>query len=130
MADLPRTYRYQYRLSLRYGSWAHSYELVGRHGALHLHINDMGEKHADRYSAGLEIHYRSPPEYMDDKPPTHDECWLMKCPCWHDGTTLYAETHFLPMFDGVNHERLFLALATEADERFSRGESSPRKGEG
>lgn len=120
MRDLPRTYRYQYRMWLFAGHWKHSYELIGRWGGIHFHVTDFADNpHAsERYSAGLEIHYRQPPPYMDG-PPSHDECFLLKAPCWHDGTSLYAQERILPLFNGRDHDTLFRFLAGEADERFS-----------
>lgn len=121
MNDLSRKYRYKYTATLFAGKWRHDYQIIGRHGGMNFHVDDFGEsnKHfPQRYSAGLEIHYREPPAYMDDQPPSHDMCWLLRCPCWHDGTTAYAEEALLPLFDGVNHERLFAKLALESDERF------------
>ena len=112
---LPREYRYTYKLHLFAGYWNHDYQLVGRHGGLNLHITDMGDNTigGERYSTGLEYHYREPPDHMTDQPPSQDECWLLKQPCWHDGTSLYARERYLPMFDGQNHERMFFALANE-----------------
>ena len=122
MSDLPRKYRYKYTLTEQFGHWRHSYELVGRWGGLHFHVTDMGANNPhvyERYSAGLECHWREPPSYMADAPPSHDDCWLLKQPCWHDGTSLYARETILPLFDGQSHERMFLFLAGEADERFA-----------
>jgi hypothetical protein len=120
---LPRTYRYEYRLSSRFGHWRHSYSLIGRWGGLEFHVTDLGESAlsytSERLSSGLEVHHREPPEYMASDPPSHDECWLLKSPCWHDGTSLYARETLLPMFDGVSHEKMFSRLAHEADDRFA-----------
>ena len=118
MSLLPRRYRYQYRMDDYYGQWRYTYCLVGRWGAVHLHISEHGDQGAVQRSAGLETHYRQPPRHMDDRPPSQDECWLLRAPCWHDGTTLYAEESLLPMFDGVHHEAMFRRLAGFADETF------------
>jgi hypothetical protein len=122
MSDLPREYRYVYKLWLFAGHWKHNYHLVGRWGGLNFHITDFGEERLaaipDRYSAGLECHYRQPPDYMRNDPPSHDCCWLLKAPCWHDGTSIYAQETLLPLFDGKDHVRMFVHLAKEADERF------------
>lgn len=123
MNDLPRKYRYRYRMELFGGHWHHSYELIGRWGGLALNITDFGDENikilGQRYSAGLECHYRQPPNYMSDAPPSHDKCSVLGgCPCWHDGTSLYAQEHFVPLFDGVSHDRMFRHLAADADGRF------------
>ena len=111
--DLPRRYRYALNSCLRFGKWNHSYELVGARGGLHLHISgphkyDSGE----HWSAGLEFHSRVP---LRDEPPSHDRCWLLDGPCWHDGTSLYAQEHYLPMVIAGEHRRIFLSLIHDAD---------------
>jgi hypothetical protein len=90
--------------------------------AMHLHIDDMGEDHGlkygDRYSGGIEIHYRVPPDYMRDQAPMA-KCWLLGGPCWHDGSSLQATEHWIPMWlvDPHNHERIFGELQTELMDR-------------
>lgn len=128
--DLPKQYRYSYKAKLWAGKWRVDYELVGRHGGVHLHVsgphNYDGEDH---YSAGLEVHYRSPPEYMQNDPPSHDECWLLKCPCWHDGTSLYAQEGYLQIVLMAAHEHVFRKLASDADDYFAkaRGEQAAQQ---
>lgn len=121
MSDLTDRYRYQYRMFYQFGSWKHFYELIGRHGAVHFHVTDFGENRKgfpDRYSAGFEVHYREPPNYMRSLPPSHDHCPLLKTPCWHDGTSLYAQETLLPMFLRMNHIAMFRFLIGDADNRF------------
>lgn len=116
--DLPRRYRYSFRAWFFAKAWRYSYELVGASGGMHLHIS--GPHHydgQDNWSAGLECHWRQPPHYMRHDPPSHDECWLLKCPCWHDGTSLHAQEHYLPMFLNGRHARIFHELVRDADER-------------
>lgn len=101
----------------------HHFEVIGARGGLHLHITDLGEeKQQDRWSAGLEEHWRSPPPYMDDRAPSHDVCWLLHCPCWHDGTSLYAMETLLPLFLQIQAtpQMMLQRLCTEAEERFKR----------
>ena len=124
MIDLPGRYRYQYRLMLQFGHWVHYYELIGARGGLHFHVSDHGEDYEKKYYghrmiAGLEIHYRTPPDYMAHQPPSQDECDLLKAACWHDGTSLYAHDVLLPIFDGRDHEGMFRLLVDEADKRFA-----------
>ena len=71
-------------------------------------------------SGGLEIHYRIPPHYMFQKPPSHDNCWLLKSPCWHDGTSLAVEELWIPLWRNgeTSHDLMFSELATQADEYF------------
>jgi len=106
-------YKYEYRYYNPYGAkFKHSYELVGRLGALNLHISE----HSGSLSAGLEFHHTKPIHGKDR--PSHQHCWLLGAPCWHDGTSLYAEEYFIPHFDGKNHSILFKLLTQEANKRF------------
>jgi len=98
----------------------HEWSTIGRHGALHLRITDLGEKSDPRYSGGLEIHYRTPPEHMADDAPSHDDCWLLKCPCWHDGSSLYVRDVVIPHWqhDPQNIQRMIVWLEHEYGGRF------------
>ena len=122
--DFPRHYRYQMRALLYAGKWEYSYELIGSKGGAHLHIrgphNYDGE---DRWTAGLELHSRTP--LYADTPPSHDECWLLHCPCWHDGTTAYAQRRFLPLFLIDRHDQILLEMVRWADEKFLDLKSTP-----
>lgn len=115
---MPR-FRAEYRYSRPFSSARHDWFVIGRKGAIHLHINDSGPEYG--YSAGLECHYRSPPDYMENDAPSHDECWVLKCPCWHDGTSLYAQEFFLPIWQisPNDHEAMFRLLEREYEKRFS-----------
>jgi len=116
--DLPRRYHYALNSSLRFGRWNHSYELVGAKGGVHLHVNGPHQTPSgEHWSSGLEYHSRTA---WDDVPPHHTECWLLKCPCWHDGTSLYAEEYYLPMVIAGEHRRIFLSLVHDADQWFER----------
>ena len=131
--DLPLKYRYTYKLAPRFGNWGHVWKLIGRWGGLHLHITDFGAEHAekygDRYSAGLEVHYRVPPKHMNDQPPSFDHCDLIECPCWHDGTSLYPQENILPIWliSPNDHEGMFRLLARYADERFAEFDRTPEE---
>lgn len=119
-------HRFKYEYSNPYGHPKHVWTCIGRHGAMHFHVTDMGEKWAEehgrdtRYSGGLEQHSRVPPDYMADNAPSQDRCWLLGCPCWHDGTSLYASEFVIPFWLAApnDHERMFQFLAREYSERF------------
>ena len=123
-------YRNEYRYHCPFGHPKHIYICRGRHGAMHFHITDLGEVHAKkyghRYSSGLEAHHRTPPSYMDDRAPSHEECWVIGGPCWHDGTSLYAEESLLPFWlqDPHDHERMFRLLEREYEDRFGVSEQA------
>lgn len=117
-------FRCQYIFETRWGKPNHTWTALGAQGALHLHITDNGEEHAqkygDRYIGGIEVHYRTPPEYMADDPPSQDECWLLKCPCWHDGSSLQASEIWIPRWlsDPDDHVSMFEYLTRDAVGRF------------
>ena len=62
------------------------------------------------------------PQYPDE-PPSQVPCWLLKVPCWHDGTSLYATDTLWPMVEGYlrggEHEQIFRLLEWEADRVFA-----------
>lgn len=119
-------FRCKYEYSNQFESPNHVWTCIGALGAIHFHVTDMGEKHGEqygnRYSGGLETHYRSPPDYMKDHAPSHDKCWLLQCPCWHDGTSLYASETLIPMWLAApnDHERMFRMLEREYVDRFEK----------
>ena len=119
--DFGSKYTVQYRMTWHITSFTHSYEVVGRWGGLCLHITDLkglisgGPDH----SAGLEIHSRQPFGYQKDDAPSQPECWLIKQPCWHDGNSLYAEEHWLPLHLSHKPDEVLAMLCREADERFA-----------
>lgn len=59
-------------------AWA----VFGEHGGIHLHCSA-----GDFSSGGIEIHSRTP-LHDGHKPHGHTNCWLIGCPCYHDGSSL------------------------------------------
>lgn len=102
----------------------HTWSLVGRHLGIHLHIGDLSNRLSKDpdggLSGGIEFHFRAPPEHMGDEAPSQDHCWLLKAPCWHDGSSLQASEVWIPQWlelRGVpdEHERMFELLEAEAE---------------
>ena len=58
---------------------------------------------------------------MSNNPPSHDECHILKSPCWHDGTSLYAEEHYVPLLKFGDHIAIFSSMVSDAKEQFSEG---------
>ncbi len=112
------TYRCKYEYSRRHGNPFHVWSLIGAHGGLHLHIGEFAE------DSGIEVHYRTPPDYMENQPPSDDHCWLLKTPCWHDGSSLQATEVWIPLWKSLNgdHDAMFDALRQEAAQRFDQNE--------
>lgn len=114
------TFRNRYEYQARFGTPRHDWVCIGARGAIHLHISGPhGFDGRENWSTGLEMHSRTPPEYMQDDAP-HDDCWVLKCPCWHDGTSLYAEEFYLPRWMASPHDHggMFRLLEGEYRERF------------
>lgn len=108
---------HKYELTKRPGeALVHCWTCVGPLGGVHLHVRDcMPGDDWTRFLGGLEFHYRTPPGYLAKDPPSHEKCWLIDAPCWHDGTSLYASETLIPFWraDPDNHERMFARLAKE-----------------
>lgn len=107
----------EYKYQNRFNNQQHTWTCIGRHGALHLHITNY--KSAGEVQGGLEIHCRTPPDHMRDDAPSHEKCWLLGQPCWHDGTSLYVSETVIPYWlsDPHNHDRMFEFLQHELRER-------------
>jgi hypothetical protein len=52
---------------------------------LWIHIGPSGDPYG-----GIEWHMGNKRSHHDDKP-SHEHCWLLQSPCWHDGSSLAAE---------------------------------------
>jgi len=96
---------------------------VGRAGAVHISIRPSTLRRSDGEDAfigGLEVHSRKPFSYSDPEP-DHNDCWLLKGPCWHDGTSLYVSEVVIPFWlvDPENNERMFKFLKRDYETRFS-----------
>lgn len=119
--------RCEYKYSKPYGDANHMWTLTGRHGGLHLHIADLGERTdgIERFSGGLEVHYRAPPSYMENHAP-NEKCWLIGGACWHDGTSLYVSEFCIPFWLSAptDHDRMFRFLEKEYAERFAKEDES------
>lgn len=104
-------YRCEYKYSRQFGNQVHMWTCISARGAVHLSIT-VYEDEGITPSAGLESHSRTA---TSEESPSHDYCWLLKSPCWHDGTSLYATEHFLPMWKSRPHEHdlMFKALELE-----------------
>lgn len=88
---------------------AHGWTCIGKDGALHLHIFRSEMEGWSGWQGGLEVHRRAPPSYRDaDGKPDHADCWLLKGPCWHDGTSLYVSEVVIPYWqvDPDNEARM------------------------
>lgn len=114
-------FRCEYVYCRPYETVVHAWKLIGAAGGLHLHISDREEELIfGRYSGNLEFHYRAPPNHLKTYAPNDDRCWLLGCPCWHDGTSVYASDFLIPFWlvEPNNHDRMFISLAHEYTKKF------------
>ena len=113
--DLTDRYCYNYVAYLQHGSWRHQWEIVGSRGGASLHVSGSHRFDGrDNWAADLELHSRTPLD--GDKPPSHDRCWLLHAPCWHLGTSLYAQEVFLPLAHEGDYHRIFCRMIEWADD--------------
>jgi hypothetical protein len=80
--------------------------VVGSKGAVEFHII-TSDTHP--LVGGVETHYGSPPEYMNNEPPHHTDCPLIGT-CWHDGTSLWAEEYWIPLYQKLGEEWVWYRL--------------------
>jgi hypothetical protein len=122
-----RHHRYEY--SKPFMSPRHSWELIGPRGGIHFHVSLTPGYDP---SCGLEIHYARGFQPNKDEPPSQCPCWLLKEPCWHDGTSLYASEQLWPMIEPYlkrgDHDQVFAILEREADDRFGHGHENEDEG--
>jgi len=108
-------FRNKYTYEIQFGKPLHMWTSVTQLGGMHLHIRDGGENAKyERYTGGIEMHYRSPPAYKEGEPPSHDDCFLLHQPCWHDGSSLQASEFWIPFWAEApnDHDRMFSAINT------------------
>lgn len=101
------------------------YVVIGGEGAIHFHIHESSEESrktfGTRFWGGVEMHSRTP-TYDPDKPPDSNNCWILGCQCWHDGSSLLAEERFIPEWEFCQRigdfESLWLSLEHMYRQRF------------
>ena len=68
------------------------------------------------YYGGIETHYKTPPDYMRDKKPSHVHCPFIDDlgACWHDGSSFQAEKYIDWIKKGASKECIFVVLKERA----------------
>lgn len=115
--NYPSNLRFSYSLTRRFGSWRHSYVIEGAPGAIEFHVTENDNE--ERAYGGLEMHRATPGE--KDGPPDHAMCLSVSFrPCWHDGTSLYADERLIPRWESSGYDRddTFAMLLSEYNRRF------------
>jgi hypothetical protein len=118
---------HKYTLTLAPGGYArHIWQVIGPKGGVHFTANFY--KEGEPPSCGLEFHHsrEGRTDYQLGVAPSQSPCWLLGEPCWHDGTSSYANDNLWPMFSGWlqngAHEDIFRSLEREYKSRFERKE--------
>lgn len=98
--------------------------VVGELGAIDFHCTNEGTEIARQFgrSGGVEYHSKQPFDYDPDSEPSHEHCWLVGR-CWHDGTSLWASEHWIPLLQLSGEEAIWRELEMTYRSRFH--ESAP-----
>lgn len=76
--------------------------VVGKHGAVHHwheQASDWSQQHfGEKYFGGLEVHHRHRPDWGSEEP-CRTDCWILNGPCWHAGSSLYADEVTIPCWE-------------------------------
>ncbi len=87
-----KRYKRELKFYERFGEWGVNASVRGEQNAVHFHCSQYTRDGEITYSSGIEIHRKVPASYQVDTPPSQEECVFISGPCWHDGTSLGAET--------------------------------------
>lgn len=105
----------------------HQWSLRGPKGGISFHVSLWEGKDAEKHdrfggpTAGLEFHHGYDPTGGQEAA-HHAQCWLLKGPCWHDGTSLYASETLWPMIRATmpDHRAILAMLEHEYTRHFER----------
>lgn len=114
---MSRFRHHKYTWSKPFGSVRHCWELISQQGAVHFHATLYRTGGIDT-SCGIEFHSCTP---TGDRAPDHIDCPLIGGRCWHDGSSLYAESlwqYIGPRLEHADHEGVFAVLEAEHDKHF------------
>ncbi|TDQ63605.1 hypothetical protein ATL17_1612 [Maritalea mobilis] len=75
--------------------WFAKSELGGVHIWAIEQDKDWRDRWGERFLGGIEIH--SPKPLYGDCQASHDDCWLLNAPCWHDGSSLQFSEQIEPV---------------------------------
>lgn len=94
--------------------------VVGKHGGIEFwFIEPAQDDPWKERLGGVETHQRRPMEYSKSQDtPDHKHCEVIDGPCWHDGTSLWASEHWIPMYEACGEEWVWQELETTYLDRF------------
>lgn len=88
---------WSYQQTLRGGRITHQWTLASKDGGIHIHGWRVDGDGWREWMGGVECHWPTAPEWGSPDKPSHDHCWLLGGPCWHDGTSLYFSERIADM---------------------------------
>lgn len=78
----------------------HVWWLRGPKGGVHVWAGEnpaeFQARWGERYYGGIECHSPKPLYSHSGDTPDHDHCWVLKGPCWHDGSSLQFSEEIEP----------------------------------
>lgn len=102
--SVPDGFLWQYGVIIRpKGRVTHEWSLKNENGGIHVHcwiVDYPGPALGpSEWLGGIECHWaKKPPSYGDwFSSPSHEHCWLLEGPCWHDGSSLYFSERIAPL---------------------------------
>lgn len=97
--NAPEGMCFTYRAVIRAGHVTHIWTLANEKGGIHVsaQISRFSTSEYGEWLGGAETHYAAAPDYMDASKPSHEHCWILGGPCWHDGSSLYFSENIAPM---------------------------------
>jgi hypothetical protein len=114
---MPESAVWSYQQTLRGERITHQWSLATKDGGVHIHGWRVDGGDWREWMGGVECHWSSAPEWALGDKPSHQHCWLLSAPCWHDGTSLYFSERIadtLPFTDELedrHHENIAHELA-------------------
>jgi len=100
--------------------------VVNKLGAIDFHCTNTDLEIVAKFgrSGGVEIHRSLPDDYQNPDQPDHLDCWILGGKCWHDGSSLWASEHWIPMLESNGEEAVWQALYAEHKRQF--GSEDPK----
>jgi hypothetical protein len=102
---IPEDAVWSYQQTLRGGRITHQWSLASKAGGVHIHGWRVDGDGWREWMGGVECHWPNAPEWGATDKPSHELCWLLGAPCWHDGTSLYFSEQIadqLPLSDALD----------------------------
>lgn len=97
---------YQYHAVMRAGRVTHQWCLSSKLGGVHVHgwRTSYADAYRPEWMGGIEVHLPHRGEHGSEQP-SHEHCWLLDGPCWHDGTSLGFSEQVAPYLPDTDELR-------------------------